>query len=163
MPTSILLAEDDPIQRMELSNILTEQGYLVVGEATDGQSVIDFARALQPDLVLMDIRLPELDGISAAIILKQENIAPVILISAFSRAWFIEGAKEAGALNYLIKPLRESEIKPTIEVALARNRDRHIQEEQIQTLNEQLEARKLAEREKGLCLEMRRIYEDKGN
>jgi AmiR/NasT family two-component response regulator len=161
MPTRILLAEDDPIQRMELRHILTEQGYLVVGEVADGQSVVDVASTLRPDLVLMDIRLPGRDGISAAAILRQEDIAPVVLLSAFSGAWFIEKAKDAGVLNYLIKPLRESEIRPTIEVALARDKDRRIQEGQINLLNEQLEARKRAEREKGLLLEMRRLEETK--
>lgn len=157
----ILLAEDDPIQRMDLSTLLTEQGYLVVGAVADGQSVIDLASTLRPDLVLMDICLPERDGISAAAILRQQQIAPVVLLSAFSGAWFIEGAKDAGVLNYLIKPLRESEIRPTIEVALARDRDRRAQEGQISLLNEQLQARKRAEREKGLLLEKRLWEEEK--
>ena len=161
MPTRILLAEDDPIQRMELSSMLTEQGYLVVGAVADGQSAIDLAQALHPDLVLMDIRLPERDGISAATILRQEHIAPVILLSAFSGPWFIEGAKNAGALNYLVKPLRESELRPAIEVALARDRDRRIQEEQIQILDTQIEARKRAEREKGLRMEKLRMDEER--
>ena len=161
MLARILLAEDDPIQRMELSAMLTEQGYLVVGEVADGQSVIDLAHILRPDLVLMDICLPEQDGVSVAAILRQENVAPVVLLSAFSGARFIEGAKDAGVLNYLIKPLRESEVRPTIEVALARDRDRRGQEEQVSLLNEQLEARKRAEREKGLLLEKRRMEEEK--
>ena len=159
MPARILLAEDDPIQRLELRTMLTEQGYLVVGEVADGQSAVELARTLRPDLVLMDIRLPERDGISAASALRQENIAPVVLLSAFSKPWFIEGAKDAGVLAYLIKPLRESEIRPTIEMALTRNRDSRIQEGQIHILNEQLEARKRAEREKGLLLEKRGIDE----
>ena len=161
MPARILLAEDDPVQRMELSAMLTEQGYLVVGEVADGQSAIDLARALRPDLVLMDICLPERDGVSAAAILRQENGTPVVLLSAFSEATFIKGAKEAGVLNYLIKPLRESEVSPAIEIALARDRSRRVQEEQAHLLNAQLEARKRAEREKGLLLEKRRLEEEK--
>jgi AmiR/NasT family two-component response regulator len=157
MPARILLVEDDPIQRMDLSTMLTEQGYLVVGEVADGRSAIELARTLRPDLVLMDIRLPDRDGISAAAILRKENIAPVVLLSAFSGAWLVERARDAGVLNYLIKPLRESEVRPTIEVALARDRERRAQEEHISLLDEQLEATKRAERQKGLLMEKRRL------
>jgi AmiR/NasT family two-component response regulator len=157
MPARILLVEDDPIQRMDLSTMLIEQGYLVVGEVADGRSAIELARTLRPDLVLMDIRLPDRDGISAAAILRKENIAPVVLLSAFSGAWLVERARDAGVFNYLIKPLRESEVRPTIEVALARDRERRAQEEHISLLDEQLEATKRAERQKGLLMEKRRL------
>jgi two-component system, response regulator PdtaR len=157
MSARILIAEDDPIQRMELSAQLAEQGYDIIGEAADGQAAIELARTLQPDLVLMDIRLPECDGIRAAAILKQEQLAPVVLLSAFSGAWFVEGAKDAGVLNYLVKPLRESQIRPTIEFALARDRERRTQEEQIQLVQDELDARKQLERLRGTLMEKRNL------
>ena len=161
MSTRILIAEDDPIQRMELNQMLTEQGYLVVGEAADGQSVVDLVSTLHPDLVLMDIRLPGQDGISTAAMLRQQQLAPVVLLSAFSGGWFIEKAKDAGVLNYLVKPLRESEVVPAIEVALARDKDRRAQEEQARLLSEQLETRKRADRERGFLLEKQRWEDEK--
>ncbi|HTI15003.1 MAG TPA: response regulator [Dictyobacter sp.] len=161
MTVRVLVAEDDSIQRMELTTLLTEQGYLVIGEATDGQSVIELAHTLRPDLVLMDIHLPDKDGISVTATLSQEQIAPVILLSAFSDMEFVEKAKAAGVFHYCIKPLRENEIKPVIEMALARYQARQVQEEQWKILSEQLEARKRAEREKGREIEKRQIEESR--
>src|SRR5205807_9334788 len=101
---------------MDLREMLTGLGYMVVGEAGDGQSAINLARELRPDLVIMDIRMPDMDGITAAETLTQEKIAPVLLLTAFGDQQLVERAKEAGVVNYIVKPLRESEVAPAIEV-----------------------------------------------
>src|SRR5437667_11051426 len=120
MPTRVIIADDETIQRMDLKDVLTKQGYLVIGEAGDGQSAINLARELRPDLVIMDIRMPDMDGITAAETLTQEKVAPVLLLTAFGDQQLVERAKEAGVINYVVKPLRESEVSAAIEVALAR-------------------------------------------
>jgi len=134
MPTRVIIADDETIQRMDLHDILTKQGYLVIGEAGDGQSAVNLARELRPDLVIMDIRMPDMDGISAAEILTQEKIAPVLLLTAFGDQQLVERAKEAGVVNYIVKPLRESEIAPAIEVALARYNEFRAMEEKARSV-----------------------------
>ncbi len=120
MPTRVIIADDEAIQRMDLRDVLTKQGYLVVGEAGDGLSAVNLAREVRPDLVIMDIRMPDMDGIAAAETLTQEKIAPVLLLTAYGDQPLVERAKEAGVVNYIVKPLRESEVAPAIEVALAK-------------------------------------------
>jgi len=142
MPTRIIIADDETIQRMDLKDVLTKQGYLVIGEAGDGQSAVNLARELRPDLIIMDIRMPDMDGITAAETLTQEKIAPVLLLTAFGDLPLVERAKEAGVVNYIVKPLRESEVAPAIEVALARYNEFRAMEEKARTLNEQLETQK---------------------
>src|SRR5438045_8264538 len=110
----IVIAEDESISRMDLREMLANLGYLVVGEAGDGQSAINVARELRPDLVIMDIKMPEVDGIQAARILTEERIAPVLLLSAFSQGDLIQRAKQAGVVGYLVKPFRENELVPAI-------------------------------------------------
>ena len=125
MPTRIIIADDEAIQRMDLKDILSKQGYLVVGEAGDGVSAVNLAREIRPDLVIMDIRMPDMDGIAAAETLTQEKIAPVLLLTAFGDQPLVERAKDAGVVNYIVKPLRESEVAPAIEVALAQREIPH--------------------------------------
>ncbi len=122
MSIRILIADDEPLQRMDLRDMLTEQGYQVIGEVRDGLSAVKRARAERPDVVIMDIQMPVMDGLSAAAILIREQIAPVVLATALSDQDSIHRAKLAGVISYIIKPLRESEIAPTIEMALARYR-----------------------------------------
>src|SRR5438876_11808094 len=118
MPTRIIIADDEAIQRMDLKDILSKQGYLVVGEAGDGVSAVNLAREIRPDLVIMDIRMPDIDGIAAAETLTQEKIAPVLLLTAFGDQQLVERAKEAGVVNHIVKQLRESEVKHAIEITL---------------------------------------------
>src|SRR5256885_12868057 len=159
MPTRVIIADDETIQRMDLKDVLTKQGYLVVGEAGDGISAVTLARELRPALVIMDIRMPDMDGIPAAETLTQEKIAPVLLLTAFGALPLVERAKEAGVVNYIVKPLRESEVTPAIEVALARYNEFRMLEEKTRTLTEQLETRKIVERAKDLLMEKQRLSE----
>ena len=115
----IIIADDESIIRMDLKEMLTNLGHLVVGEAGDGTSAVNLARELRPDIVIMDIKMPDLDGIEAARILTEENIAPILLLTAYSQQELIERAKEAGVVGYLVKPFRESDIGPAIEIAIA--------------------------------------------
>jgi response regulator NasT len=157
--TRILVAEDEVISRMDLREMLENLGYLVVGEAGDGVAAVNLARALKPDLVLMDIKMPELDGISAAQTLSQERITPVLLLTAYSDREFIDRAVDAGVMGYLVKPFAEAQLKPAIEVALERWREvRHIQHDLAQT-QETLETRKLVERAKGVLMDSQNLKE----
>src|ERR1051325_5632236 len=119
----IVIAEDEPISRMDLREMLGNLGYLVVGEAGDGLSALNLARELKPDLVIMDIKMPEMDGITASRSLTEEKISPILLLPAYPDREFVEGATEAGVSGYIVKPFREAELVPAIELALARLRD----------------------------------------
>ena len=123
MPIRLVLADDESIIRLDLKEMLTSLGYVVVGEAGDGRSAVSLARELRPDLVVMDIQMPDVDGIDAARMLTEENIAPVLLLTAYSQQELVERAKEAGVVGYIVKPFRESDLAPAIEVALARYRE----------------------------------------
>ena len=159
MPTRIILAEDDSVIRMDLREELQRQGYLVVGDVGDGQSAINLARELRPDLVIMDIRMPEMDGIEAARVLTSERLAPVVLLTAFSDDELIERAREAGVVNYVTKPWRQSDLKPAIEIALARFGEFREMESQVKTLEEQLATRKMVEKAKGVLMEKYKLTE----
>jgi AmiR/NasT family two-component response regulator len=157
--TRILVAEDDVITRMDLREMLDNLGYQVVGEAGDGVAAVNLARESRPDLVIMDIKMPELDGISAARSLAEERVAPVLLLTAYSDREFIDRAVEAGVMGYLVKPFAEAELKPSIDVALARWREmRQIQQDLAQT-KETLETRKLVERAKGVLMDTQNLKE----
>ncbi|HCI81238.1 MAG TPA: response regulator [Ktedonobacter sp.] len=159
MPTRIIIADDEPIQRMDLKDVLTKQGYLVVGEAGDGASAVNLAREIRPDLLIMDIRMPDMDGITAAETLNQEKIAPVLLLTAFGDQQLVERAKEAGVVNYIVKPLRESQVAPAIEVTLARYNAYRALEKETSSLTEKLETRKVVERAKGLLMQQQGLSE----
>ncbi|MBA3533045.1 MAG: response regulator [Ardenticatenales bacterium] len=150
--TRIVIADDESIIRMDLKEMLTALGYLVVGEVGDGQSAVNLARELRPDLVIMDVKMPDMDGIEAAGILTEEKIAPVLLLTAFGQRELIERAKEAGVVGYLVKPFRESDLTPAIEVALARFGEFKELEAEVDTLKEALETRKVVDRAKGLLM-----------
>lgn len=149
----VVIADDESIIRMDLKEMLTSLGYLVVGEASNGRDAVRLARELKPDIVIMDIKMPDMDGIEAARILTEERIAPVVLLTAFSQRDLIEQAKEAGVVGYLIKPFRESDLTPVIEVAMERFREFRELEAQVQDLKEALETRKLVDRAKGILMD----------
>ncbi len=157
--TRIIVADDESIIRMDLKEMLTHLGYLVVGEAGDGMSAVHMARELRPDLVIMDIKMPGLDGVSAARILTEEQIAPVLLLTAYSQKELIEGAREAGVVAYLVKPFREAELVPAIEIALARFREFQQLKKEVADLRDALETRKLVERAKGVLMDTQGLSE----
>ncbi|MCS6883589.1 MAG: response regulator [Oscillochloridaceae bacterium] len=157
--TRLVIADDESIIRMNLKETLVGLGYLVVGEAGDGVSVINLARELKPDLVLMDIKMPKLDGIQAARILTEEKIAPVLLLTAYSDRELVERAKEAGVVNYIVKPFREAELLPAIEIAMARYQEFLEMDRQIADLKETLDTRKIVERAKGILMDTQGLKE----
>jgi len=155
----IIIADDESIIRMDLKEMLTNLGHLVVGEAGDGTSAVNLARELRPDIVIMDIKMPDLDGIEAARILTEENIAPILLLTAYSQQELIERAKEAGVVGYLVKPFRESDIGPAIEIAIARFHELRSLGERVEDLEESLAARKAVDRAKGILMDTQRLSE----
>jgi two-component system, response regulator PdtaR len=157
--TRVVIADDESIIRMDLREMLANLGYLVVGETGDGVSAVNLARELKPDLVIMDIKMPDLDGIQAAKILTEERIAPVLLLTAFSQQELVEGAKEAGVVGYIVKPFRESELVPAIEVALSRFREFKAIEKELSDTKNILETRKIVERAKGVLMDTQGLKE----
>jgi response regulator NasT len=155
----LVIADDESIIRMNLRETLVGLGYLVVGEAGDGVSVINLARELRPDLVVMDIKMPKLDGIQAAQVLTEEKIAPVLLLTAYSDRELVDRAKEAGVVNYIVKPFREGELLPAIEIALGRFAEFREIEREINDLKDTLETRKLVERAKGVLMDTQGLKE----
>jgi AmiR/NasT family two-component response regulator len=155
----LVIADDESIIRMNLKETLVGLGYLVVGEAGDGVSVINVARELKPDLVLMDIKMPKLDGIQAARILTEEKIATVLLLTAYSDRDLVDRAKEAGVVNYVVKPFREAELLPAIEIAMARYQEFLEMDKQISDLKEVLDTRKIVERAKGILMDTQGLKE----
>jgi len=152
-PHRILIADDESLIRLDLRDMLTHLGYEVVAEAGDGRQAIDLARKLKPDLVIMDIRMPEVDGIQAAATLTAERIAPVVLLTAFSDAQLVEQAREAGVVGYVVKPFREAELMPVLELSFSRFEEFRSLEKEIGNLTEALESRKVVERAKGVLME----------
>jgi response regulator NasT len=157
--TRILIADDESIIRMDLREMLISLGYQVVGEAGDGKQAIQMARELKPDLVIMDIKMPEMDGITAAGTLTEERIAPVLLLTAYSQQELVQGAREAGVVGYIVKPFRQDELMPAIEVAMSRFREFRELEKEMGDLKETLEARKVIERAKGVLMDQYNMKE----
>ena len=149
----IVLAEDEPLTRRDLREMLSNLGYLIVGEAADGRSAVNLARELRPDLVIMDIEMPEMDGITASRTLTEERISPILLLTAHSDRGLVEGATDAGVSGYIVKPFRESEVVPAIELALARFREFRALEKQLGDSREALETRRVVERAKGVLMD----------
>jgi response regulator NasT len=160
MPTRIVLADDEAIIRMDLKEMLASLGYVVVGEAGDGRTAIKLAREVRPDLVIMDVQMPDLDGIAAAEEMATEQIAPVLLLTAYSQPELVERARQTAAIvGYLVKPFRESDLAPAIEVALARHREFLTIQTKLRDINESLETRKVVERAKGLLMDAHGLKE----
>ncbi len=155
----VIVADDESIICMDLREMLGNLGYLVVGEAGDGQSVVNLARELRPDVVLMDIKMPGMDGIEASRTLTEERIAPVVLLTAFSQRDLVERAKKAGVVGYLVKPVQEADLTPAIEIALARFIEFRELEHEVDSLQDQLETRKLVDRAKGILMDTQGLTE----
>lgn len=155
----IVIADDESLIRLDLREMLGELGYDVIGEAADGRSAMDLARKLRPDLVIMDIKMPGVDGITAAEDLTRERIAPVVLLTAYSDQGLVERAKEAGVVGYVVKPFRQAELMPVIELSLARFEEFRSLERDLGDLKEALETRKLIERAKGVLMEVHGLRE----
>jgi two-component system, response regulator PdtaR len=158
-PRRIIIADDESLIRLDLREMLTHLGYDVIAEAGDGETAMDLARKLRPDLVVMDIKMPDLDGISAAQGLTQERIAPVVLLTAYSDQALVERAKEAGVVGYVVKPFREAELMPVIELSLARFEEFRTLETEVGNLKDALESRKVVERAKGVLMETHGLRE----
>lgn len=157
--TRIIIADDESLIRIDLREMLTNLGYLVIGEVGDGRSAVNLARELRPDVVIMDIKMPDMDGIDAAKILTEERIAPVILLTAYSQKDLVERAKEAGVVGYMVKPFRETDLVPAIEVALARFKEFEALHKEVNDLQLALETRKLVDRAKGILMDNQGLSE----
>jgi AmiR/NasT family two-component response regulator len=149
----VVIAEDEAIIRLDLREILESQGYDVVGEAGRGDEAVDLVRALAPDLVILDVKMPGLDGLSAARLISSDRLAAILVLTAFSHRELVEEARDAGALAYLVKPFQEKDLVPAIEVALARHAEMVALEQSVGDLQARLEARKLVDRAKGTLMD----------
>jgi response regulator NasT len=146
----VLIAEDEALIRMDLAEMLREEGYDIVGEAGDGQEAVELAEQQKPDLVIMDVKMPRRDGIDAAAEIASKRIAPIVVLTAFSQRDLVERARDAGAMAYLVKPFTASDLVPAIELAVSRFGELTALEREVATLGDRLETRKLVERAKGL-------------
>jgi response regulator NasT len=153
MALRVVIAEDEAIIRMDLRETLEEEGYDVVGETGRGDQAIELVRSMQPDLVILDIKMPGMDGLEAAGIINGEKICGVLMLTAFSQREVVETARDAGALAFLVKPFQKSDLVPAIEVAMGRFRELRTLTGEIDALGEQLESRKIIDRAKGLLID----------
>ncbi len=156
---TVVIAEDEPLIRLDLRESLTEVGYNVVGEAGDGMEAIEMTRDLRPDVAILDIKMPRLDGLAAASDIVSERLAAVVILTAFSQRDLVEQATQVGAMAYLIKPYQQTELVPAIELAVARFRELVALSEQTESLSDQLETRKLVDRAKGVLMDAHSMAE----
>jgi response regulator NasT len=155
----IVVAEDETLIRLDLAEMLGEAGYDVVGQAGNGEQAIELTRELHPDLVVMDVKMPVLDGISAAEVIGKERIAPVVMLTAFSQKELVERARDAGVMAYVVKPFTASDLVPAIDIARSRWLEVHALEAEIADLGERLETRKAVDRAKGILMKQLDISE----
>ena len=156
---TVVIAEDETLIRMDLAEMLTEEGYDVVGQAGDGARAIELAEEHRPDLVILDVKMPVLDGIAAAEAIAGKRIAPVVILTAFSQRDLVERARDAGAMAYLVKPFTQSDLVPAVEMALSRFTELAQLESEVQDLQERLETRKAVDRAKGVLQEKLQLSE----
>jgi two-component system, response regulator PdtaR len=153
MTIRVVIAEDEAIIRLDLRETLEEEGYEVVGETGRGDQAVELVRATKPDLAILDIKMPHMDGLEAARIISSEKICGVLMLTAFSQREVVEDARDAGALAYLVKPYQKSDLIPAIEVAIGRFRELQQLTGEVDALGEQLEARKIIDRAKGVLID----------
>lgn len=158
-PRRVLIAEDEALIRLDLAEMLTEEGFEVVGQAADGEEAVALATELKPDLVIMDVKMPRKDGIDAAAEIVTEQIAPVVMLTAFSQRDLIERARDAGAMAYLVKPFNQADLLPAIELAVARYAEMVALRAEVADISERLETRKLIDRAKGLLMANQKMTE----
>jgi response regulator NasT len=151
--TRVVIAEDEAIIRLDLKELLEEEGYAVVGETGRGDEAIELVRSLEPDLVILDIKMPGLDGLAAAREITGDRQAAVLILTAFSQRDLVEQARDAGALAYLVKPFQKSDLIPAIEIALGRFAELAALEREVGDLHDRLEARKIVDRAKGRLMD----------
>jgi response regulator NasT len=149
-PTRVIIAEDEALIRMDLAEMLADEGYEVVGQAADGQQAVELAERERPDLVILDVKMPVLDGIAAAERIAAQRIAPVVMLTAFSQRDLVERARDAGAMAYLVKPFSQSDLAPAIEMAVSRFAEIKALEAEVTDLQDRLETRKAVERAKNV-------------
>jgi AmiR/NasT family two-component response regulator len=155
----VVIAEDEAIIRLDLKEILEEEGYEVVGETGRGDEAVELVRLHHPDLAILDIKMPGMDGLTAAKAISSERLAAVLILTAFSQRDLIDQARDAGALAYMVKPFQKSELLPAIEIALGRYQEMKALAQEVKSLEDQLETRRLVERAKGLLMDEREMKE----
>jgi two-component system, response regulator PdtaR len=148
-PVRVVIAEDEALIRLDLKEMLEEEGYEIAGEASDGEQAVELAEKLRPDLLILDVKMPVLDGISAAEQIATKHVAPVVILTAFSQRELVERARDAGAMAYLVKPFTKADLVPAIEIAMSRFQELSALGAEVGTLRERLEVRKLLDRAKG--------------
>lgn len=155
----VVIADNESLIRLDIREMLEEAGHEVVGEAINGRKAVELTRQHRPDLVLMDIKMPEMDGITAAGKIYETKIAPVILLTAFSQPDIVDKAKDSGVLGYLVKPVQESQLFPAIEIALSRWQEMQGLEDELEKLKDSLETRKIIDRAKGIIMAAHKLSE----
>ena len=155
----VVIAEDEALIRMDLAEMLAEEGYDVIGQAADGEQAVALAESLTPDLVVLDVKMPKLDGIAAAERIARQRIAPVVMLTAFSQRDLVERARDAGAMAYLVKPFSQSDLVPAIEMAVSRFAELSLLESEVADLTDRLETRKAVDRAKNVLQEQLKLTE----
>lgn len=155
----LVIADNESLIRMDLREMLEEAGHEIVGEAMDGRKAVVLTRSYRPDLVIMDIKMPQMDGIAAAKKMAEEKLAPVLLLTAFSQPEIVEKAKDSGVLGYLVKPVQEAQLFPAMEIARSRWQEMQDMEAELAGLRDTLEARKTLDRAKGILMAMHHLSE----
>ncbi len=158
-PTRVLVAEDEAIIRLDLAEMLAERGYEVVGHASNGEQAVELATSLRPDIVIMDVKMPVMDGITAAEQIGRDRICPVVMLTAFSQTELVERARDAGVMAYVVKPFTASDVTPAIDIALSRWGELMALESDVADLADRLETRKAVDRAKGVLMSKLKITE----